>query len=360
MEADYIIVGAGSAGCALAFRLSESGKHSVLIIEHGGSDAGPLINMPGALSYPMSMSRYDWGFRSEPELNLNGRCMATPRGKVIGGSSSINGMIYVRGHSKDFDYWAESGAKSWAYKDVLPYFKKMENWSSGGHGGDSSWRGNNGPLHVTRGQRANPLVKAFISAGKEAGYHQVGDYNGYQQEGFGPYDMNVYKGQRWSAAKAYLRPALKRANCRIIRALALKIKINNGCAAGVEVFHNGVEKLLKANKEVIIAASSINSPKLLMLSGIGPASHLREHGIDVVVDRPGVGKNLQDHLEVYMQMAASKPVSLFKYWNFWGKAYVGARWLLTKTVPGSTNQFESAAFIRSDIGIEYPDVQYHF
>ncbi len=360
MEADYIIVGAGSAGCALAFRLSESGKHSVLIIEHGGSDAGPLINMPGALSYPMSMSRYDWGFRSEPELNLNGRCMATPRGKVIGGSSSINGMIYVRGHSKDFDYWAESGAKSWAYKDVLPYFKKMENWSSGGHGGDSSWRGNNGPLHVTRGQRANPLVKAFISAGKEAGYHQVGDYNGYQQEGFGPYDMNVYKGQRWSAAKAYLRPALKRANCRIIRALALKIKINNGCAAGVEVFHNGVEKLLKANKEVIIAASSINSPKLLMLSGIGPASHLREHGIDVVVDRPGVGKNLQDHLEVYMQMAASKPVSLFKYWNFWGKAYVGARWLLTKTGPGSTNQFESAAFIRSDKGIEYPDVQYHF
>ena len=360
MVADYIIVGAGSAGCALAFRLSESGKHSVLIVEHGGSDAGPLINMPGALSYPMSMPRYDWGFQSEPERNLNGRCMATPRGKVLGGSSSINGMIYVRGHSKDFDYWAESGAKSWAYKDVLPYFKKMENWSSGGHGGDRSWRGHNGPLHVTRGERKNPLVKAFISAGEEAGYHRVGDYNGYQQEGFGPYDMNVYKGQRWSAAKAYLRPALKRANCSIIRALALKINIDNGCANGVEVLLNGTKKLLKANKEVIIAASSINSPKLLMLSGIGPASHLRAHGIDVIADRPGVGQNLQDHLEVYMQMAASKPVSLFKYWNFWGKAYVGARWLLTKTGPGSTNQFESAAFIRSDKGIEYPDIQYHF
>jgi choline dehydrogenase len=211
-----------------------------------------------------------------------------------------------------------------------------------------------------RGRRENPLVKAFISAGEEAGYHRVGDYNGYQQEGFGPYDMNVYKGQRWSAAKAYLRPALKLSNCGIIRALALKININNGCAKGVEVLHNGAKKLLKANKEVILAASSINSPKLLMLSGIGPAAHLREHGIDVVVDRPGVGKNLQDHLEVYMQMAASKPVSLFKYWNFWGKAYVGARWLLTKTGPGSTNQFESAGFIRSDKGIEYPDIQYHF
>ena len=360
MNADYVIVGAGSAGCALAYRLSEGGANSVLIIEHGGSDAGPLINMPGALSYPMNMPRYDWGFKSEPETNLNNRRLATPRGKVIGGSSSINGMIYVRGHAKDFDYWEESGATGWAYKHILPYYKKMENWSAGGHGGDETWRGKDGPLYVSRGPRKNPLVKAFIDAGEQAGYYRIDDYNGHQQEGFGPYDMTVHKGQRWSAAKAYLYPALKRSNCNLLKALALKIIFEDGCAKGVEVSHKGAVKTIIANKEVILAASSINSPKLLMLSGIGPAAHLKKHGINVIADRPGVGKNLQDHLEVYMQMAASQPVSLFKYWNFWGKAYVGARWLLTKTGPGATNQFESAGFIRSDKGVEYPDIQYHF
>lgn len=359
MNADYVIIGAGSAGCAIAYRLAEAGKQ-VLVIEHGGSDAGPFIQMPAALSYPMNMKMYDWGLKSEPEPHLGGRQLATPRGKVIGGSSSINGMIYVRGHAKDFDHWAESGAQGWAYADVLPYFKRMENWHSGGHGGDKAWRGDKGPLHITRGPRKNPLTKAFVKAGEQAGYPVTGDYNGQQQEGFGPFDSTIWKGRRWSAANAYLRPALKRPNCDLIRAFARKVVIENGRAVGVEVERGGKIEVIGANVEVIIAASSLNSPKLLMLSGIGPAAHLAEHGIDVVADRAGVGQNLQDHLELYIQQAATKPVSLFKHWNLWGKAKIGAQWLFTKTGLGASNQFESAAFVRSKAGIEYPDIQYHF
>ena len=359
MKADYVIIGAGSAGCAIAYRLAEAGKQ-VLVIEHGGSDMGPFIQMPAALSYPMNMKLYDWGLKSEPEPHLGGREMVTPRGKVIGGSSSINGMIYVRGHARDYDHWAESGAQGWAYADVLPYFKRMENWHSGGHGGDKAWRGDKGPLHITRGPRTNPLTKAFVEAGEQAGYPVTGDYNGEQQEGFGPFDATIWKGRRWSAANAYLRPALRRANCDITRALARKIVIENGRATGVEVARNGKIEVIGANVEVIIAASSLNSPKLLMLSGIGPAAHLKEHGIDVVADRAGVGQNLQDHLELYIQQAATKPLSLFKHWNLWGKAKIGAQWLLTKTGLGASNQFESAGFIRSKAGVEYPDIQYHF
>lgn len=359
MNADYVIIGAGSAGCAIAYRLAEAGKQ-VLVIEHGGSDAGPFIQMPAALSYPMNMKMYDWGLKSEPEPHLGGRQLATPRGKVIGGSSSINGMIYVRGHSKDFDHWAESGAQGWAYADVLPYFKRMESWHSGGHGGDKAWRGDKGPLHITRGPRKNPLTKAFVKAGEQAGYPVTGDYNGQQQEGFGPFDSTIWKGRRWSAANAYLRPALKRPNCGLIRAFARKVVIENGRAVGVEVERGGKIEVIGANVEVIIAASSLNSPKLLMLSGIGPAAHLAEHGIDVVADRAGVGQNLQDHLELYIQQAATKPVSLFKHWNLWGKAKIGAQWLFTKTGLGASNQFESAAFVRSKAGMEYPDIQYHF
>jgi choline dehydrogenase len=359
LNADYVIIGAGSAGCAIAYRLAEAGKQ-VLVIEHGGSDAGPFIQMPAALSYPMNMKMYDWGLKSEPEPHLGGRQLATPRGKVIGGSSSINGMIYVRGHAKDFDHWAESGAQGWAYADVLPYFKRMENWHSGGHGGDKAWRGDKGPLHITRGPRKNPLTKAFVKAGEQAGYPVTGDYNGQQQEGFGPFDSTIWKGRRWSAANAYLRPALKRPNCDLIRAFARKVVIVNGRAVGVEVERGGKIEVIGANVEVIIAASSLNSPKLLMLSGIGPAAHLAEHGIDVVADRAGVGQNLQDHLELYIQQAATKPVSLFKHWNLWGKAKIGAQWLFTKTGLGASNQFESAAFVRSKAGMEYPDIQYHF
>lgn len=359
MQADYVIVGAGSAGCAIAYRLSEAGKR-VIVIEHGGSDWGPLINMPGALSYPMNMSRYDWGFVSEPEPHLGGRRMVTPRGKVIGGSSSINGMVYVRGHPSDFDTWADMGARGWSFADVLPYFKRQEDWHDGGHGGDPSWRGQGGPLHVTRGHRENPLTRAFVVAGAEAGYALTDDYNGAQQEGFGPFDMTVWKGSRWSAAKAYLRPALQRQNCKLVRAFARRVVIEDGSAIGVEVDRKGKTEVIKAEAEVILSASSLNSPKLLMLSGIGPGHHLSEFGIDVVADRPGVGQNLQDHLEVYIQAASRKPVSLYSYWNLFGKAYVGARWLLTKTGPGASNQFESAGFIRSAPGISYPDIQFHF
>ena len=356
MRAEYVIIGAGSAGCAMAYRLTEAG-HSVIVIEFGGTDAGPFIQMPAALSYPMNMARYDWGYSSEPEPYLNNRRLACPRGKVIGGSSSINGMVYVRGHAKDFDHWAESGAQGWSYADVLPYYKRMENWRSGGHGGNKSWRGRKGPLHISRGPRVNPLFKAFVKAGKQAGYETTDDYNGEKQEGFGPMEQTVYRGRRWSAANAYLRPALKTGKCQVVSALAERIVIEDGRAIGVAVAGGEV---ITAEREVILAASSINSPKLLMLSGIGPAAHLKEHGIDVVADSPGVGQNLQDHLELYIQMAASQPVTLYKYWNLISKAVIGARWLFTKTGLGASNQFESAAFIRTKAGVEYPDIQYHF
>ena len=359
MQADFVIVGAGSAGCAMADRLSASGS-SVIVIEFGGSDAGPLIQMPGALSYPMNMPRYDWGYWSEPEPHLGGRQLACPRGKVIGGSSSINGMVYVRGHARDYDTWAEMGADGWSYADVLPYFKRMEHWDDAGHGGDPDWRGKNGPLHVTRGKRSNPLVTAFVEAGRQAGYPVTEDYNGHQQEGFGAMEHTIFKGQRWSAANAYLKPALKRQNCTLVRGLARKIVLVEGRATGVEIVRSGRTETISARREVIIAASSINSPKLLMLSGIGPATHLAEHGIHVSADRPGVGQNLQDHLELYIQMAASQPISLYKYWNLLGKAWVGAQWLFARRGPGASNQFESAAFIRSAPGVEYPDLQYHF
>ena len=358
-DADFIIIGAGSAGCAMAYRLAEAGA-DVLILEHGGSDAGPFIQMPAALSYPMNMSMYDWGYRSEPEPHLGGRQLACPRGKVIGGSSSINGMIYVRGHACDFDHWRDQGAEGWGYADVLPYYKRMEHWHSGGHGGNPDWRGKDGSLHITRGPRTNPLTRAFVEAGRQAGYPVTGDYNGEQQEGFGPFDATIYRGRRWSAANAYLRPALTRDNCRLVRAFARRVVIENGVAVGVEVERGGAVEVIGARREVILAASSLNSPKLLMLSGIGDGAHLAEHGIEVVADRPGVGANLQDHLELYIQMAASQPVSLFKYWNLWGKAMIGAQWLFTKTGLGASNQFESAGFIRSKAGEKYPDIQFHF
>jgi choline dehydrogenase len=355
MEADYVIVGAGSAGCALAYRLSAAGK-SVIVIEHGGTDAGPFIQMPAALSYPMNMSRYDWGYKSEPEPNLGGRSLVVPRGKVIGGSSSINGMVYVRGHSRDFDTWNQMGARGWSFADVLPYFKRMETW----HGGQSGWRGTDGPLHITRGPRRNPLYHAFVEAGKQAGYPLTDDYNGRQQEGFGPMEQTVWRGRRWSAANAYLRPALKRPNCTLVRGLARRVVIENGRATGVELERGGAVTTIRAGREVILAASSINSPKLLMLSGIGPGAHLADHGIDVVADRPGVGQNLQDHLEIYFQIAARQPITLYRYWNLYWKAAIGAQWLFTRTGLGASNNFESAGFIRSRAGIEYPDIQFHF
>ncbi|MEE9454509.1 MAG: choline dehydrogenase [Paracoccaceae bacterium] len=358
--ADFIVIGAGSAGCALAYRLSEGGKNTVLVVEYGGTDAGPFIQMPAALSYPMNMKSYDWGYQSEPEPYLDGRCLATPRGKVIGGSSSINGMVYVRGHARDFDHWSDTGASGWAYRDVLPYFKRMEHWHGGADGQNSPWRGTDGPLHITRGPRKNPLFAAFIKAGAQAGYPLTDDYNGHQQEGFGPMEQTVWKGRRWSAANAYLRPALKRKNVRIIRALARKIIIKDGRATGVEITRNGKIETLHAHREVVLCAGSINSPKILMHSGVGPAAHLADHGINVLADRPGVGQNLQDHLELYIQQSSLQPITLYRHWNLLSKAMIGARWLFTKTGLGASNQFESTGFIRSNAGVEYPDIQYHF
>ncbi|MFT6103709.1 MAG: choline dehydrogenase [Paracoccaceae bacterium] len=359
MIADFVIIGSGSSGSALAARLGDSGA-SVLVLEFGGSDWGPFIQMPGALSYPMNMARYDWGYKSEPEPHLGGRQVIAPRGKVIGGSSSINGMVYVRGHAHDFDGWAAAGADGWGYADVLPYFQRQENWHPGVEGADRSWRGTDGPLHVSRGPRKNPLFEAFVQAGRQAGFEGTADYNGEKQEGFGPMEQTVFRGKRWSAATAYLKPAMKRGQVALHRCFARRVVIEDGRAIGVEVERGGKIEIVRARREVIVSASAFNSPKLLMLSGIGPAAHLAEHGIDVVADRPGVGQNLQDHLELYIQQACIQPITLFKYWNLFGKARVGLEWLLTGKGPGASNQFESAAFLRSAAGVEYPDIQYHF
>jgi len=355
-EFDFVIVGAGSAGCALAFRLSEDGRNSVLVLEYGGSDAGPLIRMPAALSYPMNMRRYDWGYWSEPEPHLGGRRMACPRGKVIGGSSSINGMVYVRGHARDYDHWEEQGARGWAYKDVLPYFKRMES----AHGGQDGWRGTGGPLHVTRGARRNPLFQAFIEAGRQAGYQVTQDYNGEKQEGFGPMEMTIWRGNRWSAADAYLKPALRRPNVALQRGLARRVVFEGRRAVGVEYERGGRVETVRARREVVLAASTLNSPKLLKLSGVGPAAELRALGIEVVADRAGVGENLQDHLELYLQMECLKPITLYRHLNLVSKAWIGAQWLFFRSGHGATNHFESAAFLRSAAGVPYPDIQYHF
>ncbi|PTE09431.1 choline dehydrogenase [Mesorhizobium helmanticense] len=356
LEADFVIIGSGSAGSAMAYRLSEDGKHSVIVIEFGGSDIGPLIQMPSALSIPLNMSLYDWGFASEPEPHLGGRVLATPRGKVIGGSSSINGMVYVRGHARDFDHWAEEGATGWGFADVLPYFKRMED----SEGGEDGWRGKSGPLHVQRGSRTNPLYGAFVEAGRQAGFELTDDYNGAKQEGFGPMEQTIHGGRRWSAASAYLKPALRRKNVNLVKGFARRVIIENQRATGVEIEARGQVQIVKARREVIIAASSINSPKILMLSGIGPAAHLRENGIQVVADRPGVGRNLQDHMELYIQQESTKPITLNSVLNPFSKALIGAQWLFFKTGLGATNHFEAAAFVRSQAGVDYPDIQYHF
>ncbi|WP_024589141.1 choline dehydrogenase [Aliihoeflea sp. 2WW] len=356
LEADYVIVGSGSAGAAMAYRLSEDGRNSVIVIEYGGTDIGPFIQMPAALSFPMNMSLYDWGFESEAETHLGGRKLATPRGKVLGGSSSINGMVYVRGHARDFDHWAGEGAAGWAYADVLPYFKRMET----AHGGEEGWRGTEGPMHVKRGPRRNPLYAAFVEAGRQAGFETTDDYNGSKQEGFGAMEQTIHHGRRWSTANAYLRPALKRPNVSLVNGFVRRVVIENQRATGVEFEARRQIQFVKARREVIVAASSINSPKLLMLSGIGPAAHLAQHGIKVIADRPGVGANLQDHMELYIQQEATKPITLYSKLNLFSKALIGAEWLFFKSGLGASNHFEAAAFLRSKAGVDYPDIQYHF
>ncbi len=352
--ADYLIVGAGSAGCALAYRLGEAGA-DVLLAEWGGGDGSPLIRMPAALSYPMNMPRYDWGFRAEAEETLGGRRLACPRGKVLGGSSSINGMVYVRGNPRDFDYWEESGADGWGWRGVEPYYLRMENAAHG----DDALRGQKGPLYVSRGLCENPLYGAFIRAGGEAGFGFTEDYNGAEQEGFCRLEQTVRGGVRWSAALAYLRPALRMPNVRLVRALARRILFEGDRAIGMEARIGGSVRKLRARREVILCASSINSPALLLRSGIGPADELRKLGIATVADRPGVGGNLQDHLEIYVQQECRKRITLNGKMNLFSKALIGAKWLFLKSGEGATNHFEAGAFLRSP-NAEYPDMQYHF
>ena len=323
----------------------------------GGTDRGPLIQMPSALSIPMNMKRYNWGFETEPEPHLGGRKLATPRGKVVGGSSSINGMVYVRGHARDFDTWEQMGAAGWGYRHVLPYFKRMEN----ANGGEEGWRGSDGPMHVKRGTRLNPLYQAFIEAGRQAGYPVTEDYNGHQQEGFGPMEMTVHNGFRWSAANAYLRPAIKTKRVKLVTyARAQKILLDGKKAIGVEYKRGETVVQVHAAREVILAASSINSPVLLQQSGIGPAGVLQAAGVDVVHDLPGVGANLHDHLEIYFQVKCKQPITLNGKLNVLSKGMIGAEWLMFQSGLGSTNHFESCGFIRSAAGIDYPDIQYHF
>ncbi len=354
---DFIIIGSGSAGSVMANRLSEDGKNTVLVLEFGGSDRGPFIQMPSALSYPMNMGLYNWGFETEPEPHLGGRRLATPRGKVIGGSSSINGMVYVKGHARDFDAWEEMGAKGWGHRHVLPYFKRMEN----SHGGEEGWRGTAGPMHVKHGRRLNPLYKAFVQAGFEAGYPVTQDYNGHQQEGFGAMEMTVHNGLRWSAANAYLRPALKRGNVKLAtRAHVNRIILEGKRAVGVEYEAGGEVHVARATREVILAASSINSPKILQLSGIGAPETLKAAGLPVHHVLAGVGENLHDHLEIYFQLESREPITLYSKLNLFSKGLIGLEWLLFKTGLGATNHFESCGFIRSKAGIEYPDIEYHF
>ncbi len=357
LEFDYVVIGSGSAGSAVAYRLGEDTQEKIAVIEYGGSDFGPFIQMPAALSYPMNMASYDWGYQAEAEASLNGRALVCPRGKVIGGSSSINGMIYVRGHAGDYNHWQETGATGWSFADVLPYFKRMETALDG----EPGWRGTDGPLHVTRGPANNPLHGAFRQAAQQAGYRLTQDYNGAVQEGFGPADMTVYKGRRWSTAHAYLRPAIRRGNVKLFtRMLADKILFENRRATGVQVLHHGQTKIIKARKAVILSAGAIASPAILQRSGIGPAGLLRQHNIEVIADRPGVGANLQDHLEVYFQIACSQAVTLYSYLNPVAKALIGVQWLMFKKGIGASNQFETLGFIRSDKGVAYPDIQFHF
>ena len=358
-EFDYIIVGAGSAGCVLAARLTEDPNVSVALLEAGGGDGSLFIRMPTALSIPMNMPKYNWGFESEPEEGLDGRRLDCPRGKVIGGSSSINGMAFVRGHACDIDEWEQEGAAGWNYANCLPYYKRMESW----YHGPNRYRGGDGPVGVNAGNdmRLNPLYQAFIDAGQDAGYPFTADFNGYQQEGFGQKHMSIANGQRASSSRSYLDPIKGRPNLKIIpRIIVDQLIMDGDRAIGVRYRTAGRQMKIFTRGEVILSAGSVGSPTILQRSGIGPAQVLANAGVEVRIDSPGVGANLQDHLEVYFQYECTQPVSLNRELSWWRKGLIGARWVATRQGLGATNHFESCGFIRTRAGLKSPNVQYHF
>jgi choline dehydrogenase len=355
---DYIVVGAGSAGAIVASRLSEDSTCTVLLLEYGGSDHSIFLRMPTALGIPMNTKKYNWGFESITEPHVNNRRMNCPRGKVVGGSSSINGMVYVRGNPLDYDEWESSGATGWNYQNCLPYFKKLENHQCL----SSEYTGNDGPVAVSGGNNMrNPLYRAFINAGVEAGYTETEDYNGFRQEGFGQKFMNVDKGIRASTGHAYLKKAKKRPNLIVVKhTLVTKVLFDGKTATGVKCDIRGDIKKFTANKEVILCAGSIGTPQLLQVSGVGPRDVLEAASIEVIHESPGVGQNLQDHLEFNFQYRCKEPITLNSELGLFKKALIGARWLLFKTGLGRSNHFESCAFIRSKVGVKWPDIQYHF
>ena len=357
---DYIVVGGGSAGCVLANRLSEDPSHEVLVLEAGRRDWkwDVFIHMPAALTYPIGSRFYDWKYSSEPEPQMGGRRVQHARGKILGGSSSINGMIFQRGNPLDYERWAaDDGMAGWDFAHCLPYFKRMENCLAGG----DEFRGDAGPLTLERGPATNPLFGAFLAAAEQAGHARTDDVNGYRQEGFGRFDRNLHRGRRWSAARAYLHPVLSRPNLELrTRCLVTRVLFEGTRAVGVE-YRRGRGPLRRAYAhEVVLSGGAINTPQLLQLSGVGAAQDLGALGIDVVVDLPGVGANLQDHLEVYIQHTCTQPVSIAPGMKKWRAPLIGAQWLFLRSGLGATNHFEAGGFARSNEQVDYPNLMFHF